>query len=433
MDPPVMTSADGALLNEQYAASVTTSSARLARTAADTMRIVFLCKRRYMAKDVIVDRYARLYEIPRQLADLGHEVLGLCLSYYDDKEGEWSHETNGGELHWVSRSVGRTVLPGLLRYPRSALAAARQFGPDLVIGASDIPHVVLGRWLAQRLGVPFVADLYDNFESFGLARIPGSVRAFRHAVREADAVTCTSQSLAQHVRDVYRATGAVTAMPSTVDKRVFRARDKAESRRLLGLPEKAKLIGTAGGLHADKGIGTLYEAYAKLVADDPTIHLVLAGPSDRRLSPPTGPRVHYLGCLPHEQVARLFAALDVGVIYLRDTPFGRFCFPQKAYEMAACGLPIVAAAVGDVRHLLANHPESLYRPDDSGDLAEHLREQMLAPRVPSVRIDGWRDIVKEFEPTLRGLVDVRHTAAAVRPTVYCHRSLPGANTSQYEN
>jgi hypothetical protein len=39
------------------------------------MRVVFLCKRRYMAKDVIVDRYARLNEIPRQLANLGHQVL----------------------------------------------------------------------------------------------------------------------------------------------------------------------------------------------------------------------------------------------------------------------------------------------------------------------------------------------------------------------
>jgi len=31
------------------------------------MRLVFLCKRRYMGKDVSVDRYARLYEIPVSL------------------------------------------------------------------------------------------------------------------------------------------------------------------------------------------------------------------------------------------------------------------------------------------------------------------------------------------------------------------------------
>jgi hypothetical protein len=40
------------------------------------MRIAFLCKRQYMGKDVILDRYARLYEIPYQLARLGHTVRG---------------------------------------------------------------------------------------------------------------------------------------------------------------------------------------------------------------------------------------------------------------------------------------------------------------------------------------------------------------------
>jgi teichuronic acid biosynthesis glycosyltransferase TuaC len=368
------------------------------------MRILFLCKRRYMAKDVIVDRYARLYEIPRQLANLGHQVLGLCLSYYGDEEGQWSQETDSGELRWVSRALGRTVVPGLLRYPSRALRIARDFAPDIIIGASDIPHIVLGHWIAKRLQLPVVADLYDNFESFGLARIPGSVRAFRRAVREADAVTCTSHTLAEHVRDAYRATGAVIAMPSTVDKTIFRVRDKIECRRALGLPEHAKLIGTAGGLHADKGIGTLYEAYAQLAAEDPTLHLVLAGPTDKRLPPPVGPRIHYLGCLPHQQVAMLFSALDVGVIYLRDTPFGRFCFPQKAYEMAACGIPVVAAGVGDTRQLFAEYPQCLYRPDGARQLAERIWDQLREPRIPRLQIDDWRTIVSALERRLGQII-----------------------------
>jgi len=35
------------------------------------MKIAFLCKRRYMDKDVVADRYGRLYEIPYQLSRLG--------------------------------------------------------------------------------------------------------------------------------------------------------------------------------------------------------------------------------------------------------------------------------------------------------------------------------------------------------------------------
>lgn len=44
------------------------------------MRILCLFKRRYMRKDVIVDRYARLYELPRQLALRGHRARSASVS-----------------------------------------------------------------------------------------------------------------------------------------------------------------------------------------------------------------------------------------------------------------------------------------------------------------------------------------------------------------
>ncbi len=45
------------------------------------MKVLFLCKRRYMNHDVITDRYGRLYHLPAELALLGHDVYGFCLSY----------------------------------------------------------------------------------------------------------------------------------------------------------------------------------------------------------------------------------------------------------------------------------------------------------------------------------------------------------------
>ena len=367
------------------------------------MRIAFICKRRYMGKDVIADRYARLYEIPSQLARHGHTVYGFCLSYQGHDEGRWEHAAPSGKLVWESRSLGRIVFPRLLAYPALILRRLREFSPDLIIGASDIPHVALAAWVARKLGTPYAIDLYDNFESFGQAHIPGFVTALRRAVRDARLVSTTSEPLKDLVVETYRAQGEVIAMPSTVDKTIFRPLDRMVSRRALGLPLEVRLVGTAGGLYRDKGVDALYAAWSAIAARHPDVHLVLAGPFDSSFPPPDDPRIHYLGQLPHPRTAELFAALDVGVIYLRDTPFGRYCFPQKAYEMLACELPIVAANVGVMPHLLAGLPDSLYKPDDAADLVRAVSAQLSTPKLARVAIEDWATVIGAVEPRLRAL------------------------------
>lgn len=367
------------------------------------MRIAFLCKRRYMSKDVILDRYARLYEIPRQLALLGHEVLGLCMSYQNAAPGQWTHDAAPGTLQWESHAAGRTVVPALATYPARMLKRLRAFKPDVLVGASDIPHAVLTAWLARRLGVPYALDLYDNFEGFGQARIPGFVTALRHAVGQAGLVTTTSEPLQVLVQQVYQAKGKVVAMPSTIDQAVFHPFDRPQCRQALGLPQDATLIGTAGGLLQERGIGDLYQAWVQLSAIRPELHLVLAGPTDANLSPPQHPRVHYLGMLAHADTAKLLGALDVGVIYLRDTPFGRFCFPQKAYEMQACQLPVVATNVGVMPHLLASVPQALYQAGSAQDMVRALEFQLSQRALPDLPVEDWGQVVSRMERDLRAL------------------------------
>ncbi|MFT4241103.1 MAG: glycosyltransferase family 4 protein [Acidovorax sp.] len=377
------------------------------------MRIAFLCKRRYMGKDVILDRYARLYEIPAQLARLGHEVRGYCLDYHDDASArqQWQHDDAApGALAWESQPAGCFKL-SLPAYPWQLLRRLRDFRPDVLIGASDIPHVALAAWLARRLGVPYAVDLYDNFEGFGQARIPGFVPALRWATRNAGLVLTTSEPLRQLVLHDYRARGTVVSMPSSVDLQVFHPADKAAARERLGLPPHARLIGTAGGLYRDKGVEPIYQAWPHLAAEHPDLHLVLAGPYRPELPPPQGERVHYLGHLSHAQVAELFSALDVGIISILDTPFGRYCFPQKAYEMLACGLCVAVTDIGEMSTLFAATPQIMFQSGDAQGLAVAVTNQLSAPAAPAVAIHDWSALIGEIEPMLAGLVqpaDVLH-------------------------
>ncbi len=380
----------------------------MART--EIMRIAFLCKRRYMSKDVILDRYARLYEIPRQLAMLGHEVHAFCVDYHGaqvDIAGRWEHEAASGHLSWVSESVRGWRLPRLALYPWHMLDQLKALRPQVLIGASDIPHVALTRWLAGRLGLPYAVDLYDNFEGFGQARIPGFVPALRWATRKAPLVLTTSEPLRQMVLRDYGAEGHVISMPSSVDLQVFHPGDKASARERLGLPIDVPLVGTAGGLYRDKGVEPLYRAWAALAAKNPHVHLVLAGPYQSDLPPPQGERVHYLGSLGHADVADLFRALDVGIISILDTPFGRYCFPQKAYEMLACGLCVAVTDIGEMSQLFSTAPQAMFAAGDAHGLALAVERQLLTPVMPEITVRDWQALIADIEPLLASMVAAR--------------------------
>lgn len=362
-----------------------------------------MCKRQYMSKDVILDKYARLYEIPNQLALLGHQVECFCLSYQSHHEGTWDESDEHKQLIWHSKSYQGIKKAGVLSYPFLLLQQLKQFQPDIIIAASDIPHIVWGAWCSKKLNVPFMADLYDNFEGFGQARIPGMKYFLRQAVRQAQLVTTTSQPLADLVIHDYVAKAKVISMPSTVDLQIFCQKSKQGVQKQLGLPPNKQYIGTAGGLYKDKGVEVIYKAWDNLKEQMPNVHLVLAGPFQQDCPPPAEERVHYLGAIPHHEIATLFQALDVGIISILDTPFGRYCFPQKAYEMLACHLPVVVANIGEMNYLFSNTPQTLFEAGSAQDLAAKLQQQLSHPAHAQVVIKDWQMIIKGIEPVITSL------------------------------
>lgn len=363
------------------------------------MKIVFICKRYYTGKDVIRHRFGRLHEFPVQLAQLGHQVTVICLDYRNDDPQKNTTEAFGsGSVSWFVCCARHLFNLEFFSIYRSIKIEV----PDVIIGASDIPCLWLARTLAWRFGVAYAVDLYDNYESFGQARIPGFRHVLKHCIKNAHTVIAVSAVLKDKVQNDYLPSGSVVVMSNGISKSSFFAGEPETVRHALGLPTGSRLIGTAGNLTKMKGLDTVYDAWGIIEGLSDNVYLVLAGHVDARLPIPSSARVIYLGEIAEEQVSQLFRALDVGIIPAHDSEFGRYCFPQKLYEMVACKLPVVAAKVGAIADTLQMHPEMLFLPGDTDSLVSTILFQLENRLLANIELMEWGGLIKNIEPLILG-------------------------------
>lgn len=366
------------------------------------MRILVLCKRRYTGKDLLQDRFGRLCEIPQNLSDRGHEVQGIALDYH---RFGWTRRTVVlGTVRWLTVNA----LPlGLVGYSEFVSRFTQDWPPDVIWASSDMIHLAFACRIGQTKKIPVVVDLYDNYESFGAARLPGLTKLYYKACEKASGISVVSHSLASLIEERHGASTRIGVVVNGVDKELFRPRDKHQSRAALGLPIHAQLIGTAGSLSADRGIADMFDAFERLAGRNRNLWLVFAGPRDRSPSRYKHNRLIDLGELRTEVVPLLFSALDVAVICNKNSSFGRYCFPMKFHEILACNVPVVAASVGEVGHLLASTPNSLYQPGNAADLASKIELQLTMPQLCTLPVPSWSDCTQQLEGLLETAVSAR--------------------------
>lgn len=351
-----------------------------------------------MNHDVVADRYGRLYHLPREVSARGHDCYCACLCYQNAPHLVEEHQgpsQNAGLFRWYAWPAGLlgSRIPAFLHNVSQLITTLR---PGAIIGESDALHVIFARLLSRKTGIPYFIDLYDNFESFGLYRLPGIARGYSAALRDARGISTVSKALERHIRAAYPHKPTL-ALESTIAPGQFKPYPKAESRAFFNLPPNAILVGTAGSLSANRDTGTLYEAFKRLHATMPQTRLVLAGPTHGN-PPPPHPGIVYLGELPHQQVPKLFSALDLAVICMNNDRFGRYAFPQKAYEIFACGTPVIAARVGALEELFAANGDCLYQPGDVTQLHNTIANHLASPS-PALpfSIPSWSDQAEKLE------------------------------------
>ena len=354
------------------------------------MRLVVLTKRQYTNKDLVDDKYGRLWEIPRSLSHRGVSVTFVCLSYKKkDQHTNLNRPKIVDGINVLSINAGRFYIFGVVSFLVLAFKVVKKEKPDFIWSCSDSFFCAAGHYIARLYKCLSVVDLYDNFESFALYKFPVVKQLYHRAVRNSDGLSCVSEKLASHVRETYSRTKPIQVITNAVDTDLFRPLDKVESRRQLGLPIDSVIIGTAGDLSHGRGSEIIFDAMKKHPDYFDEIHIAVAGYRSPKTTIPKSNRIDDFGNLPLDQIPSFLSALDLAIVYNRSTLFGKYCFPQKLYEIAACECPLLAANVGEVAYLLSDHPELVYEEDDLESFLQGVRRQLAAKTLVPLSVPKW--------------------------------------------
>jgi len=223
---------------------------------------------------------------------------------------------------------------------------------------------VSGHRLKHELDLPLVSTFHT------LARVKaetGDPEPQRRVDAEAQVIGCSDAILANcpaEVSQLVRLYGAdphrIELVPPGVEHAFFSPGDRVGARVALAHlgPFPGPVLLFVGRIQPLKGLDVAVRALAEL--DDPTAVLVVVGGASGAAGLAEVERIHKLAAAlgvtervrfadpqPHHMLSTFYRAADVVLVPSRSESFG-----LVALEAAACGTPVVAAAVGGLRTLV---------------------------------------------------------------------------------
>ncbi len=227
----------------------------------------------------------------------------------------------------------------------------------------------------------------------------------RWGLRQADGVIAVSRALQRRALELMGAQAASKChhVPcAAVDPGLFiTSGAPVRLRAELRVPQGVRVVVFVGKLVPIKGVDTLIAAWASLLAErrvlaEDRLIIIGSGPQEptlRRAAQRAGETVCFVGALAQVEVAQWIRAADLLCLPSRNEGT-----PNVVIEALACGVPVVASAVGAVPDFVRDEQTGfLARPDDVSDLARALARGLSqhwdrAAIAATVREYTWRNI-----------------------------------------
>lgn len=277
-------------------------------------------------------------------------------------------------------------------------------------GGADVLHAnywlsgVAGHQLKHELDLPLVTTFHTLARvkaETGDAEPQRRIDAECEVIRCSDVITANSVVEANQLQRLYDAPAdRIVEIPLGVEHALFSPGDQRGARRALGLGP-GPLLMFVGRIQPLKGVDVAVQALAAM--DRPDARLLIVGGASglegeaevarlvamvRELG--LDDRVHFMPPQPHHRLSTFYRAVDLVIAPSRSESFG-----LVALEAAACGTPVVAAAVGGLRTLVDHgHTGFLVEGRDPAVFAAYAEEildnPMLAAEMAMNAAEGSR-------------------------------------------
>jgi len=272
----------------------------------------------------------------------------------------------------------------------------------------NVPHIVMFHTLGE------VKNNAYTDENEPLYRI----EAERQIARAADRIICASRDEARLLTELCDVSPEqVAVVPCGVDLEHFQPTDKPAAKSRLGLAADEPVILFIGRIEPLKGIDVLLRAASQLEApfrllvvggdqrDEARLHYLRALVNELGLAG----RVTFVPALPHEALPDYYNSAEVCVVPSYYESFG-----MVALEAMACGVPVIASAVGGLPETVRDGESGLLVPDNTPDAFARRLDLLLGD--PELRWElslgaralaeqySWANVAEQVESVYHDLV-----------------------------